>query len=111
MSYSPPCRAATTLSAAGCDVPHASGDIATSRMSAPASTAAMYAMGAMPLEQCECTSTGTFTVCLSAATSSHVACGLSSPEVSLITISWQPMLARPFASEHQPSMLCAGEIA
>jgi hypothetical protein len=41
VSYSPPCSAATTLSAAGWEAPHASGDMATSRMSAPASTAAM----------------------------------------------------------------------
>ena len=85
--------------------------MATSSTSAPASTAAMYAMGAMPLEQCEWTSMGTLTTCLSAVTSSHVACGLSSPDVSLITISWQPMFTRPLASEHHSSMLWAGEIA
>src|ERR1700693_2111354 len=46
VSYSPPWRAATTLSAAGWDVPHASGDMATSRISAPASPEALYAIRA-----------------------------------------------------------------
>ncbi len=62
-----------TLSAAGCELPQASGDMATSSTSAPASTAAMYAIGAIPLEQCEWTLIGTLTVCLRAVTSSHVA--------------------------------------
>ena len=71
----------------------------------------MYAIGAMPLEQCEWTSIGTLTIALSAVTSSHVAWGLSNPEVSLITISWQPMFTSPLASEPHSSRLCAGEIA
>src|SRR4029077_17410243 len=71
VSYSPPWSAAMTLSAAGCDVPQASGDIATSRMSAPASTAAMYAIGAMPVGQGEWPPTGLFTLALSAPTSPH----------------------------------------
>src|SRR6185437_9644680 len=81
VSYSPPSRAAMTLSEAGCDAPQANGEMATSRMSAPASTAAMYAIGAMPLEQCEWMSIGTLTTCFSAVTSSQVAWGLSSPDV------------------------------
>src|SRR5216683_4674724 len=100
-----------TLSAAGCEVPQASGDMATSRTSAPASTAAMYAIGAIPLEQCEWTLNATLTVCFRAVTSSHVAWGLSSPDVSLMTMSWAPMSTSPFASEHHSSMLWAGETA
>ena len=71
----------------------------------------MYAIGAIPLEQCEWTSIGILTTLLSAVTSSQVACGLSSPDVSLITISSQPMSARPLASEPHSSMLWAGEMA
>src|SRR5216683_6954397 len=111
VSYSPPSSAAMTLSAAGWEVPQANGDMATSSMSAPASTAAMYAIGAIPLEQCECTLIGTLTACLRAVTSSHVAWGLSSPDVSLMTMSWTPMSTNPLASEHQSSMLWAGETA
>jgi len=51
------------------------------------------------------------TLCLSAATNSHAACGLSRPDVSLMTTSWQPMFASPFAIEIHSSMLWAGEIA
>ncbi len=65
----------------------------------------------MPLEQWEWMSIGTLTICLSAVTSSQVACGLSNPDVSLITISWTPMFTRPFAREPHSSRLCAGEMA
>ncbi len=75
-------------------------------MSAPASTAAMYAIGAIPLEQCECTAIGPrVNTCLTAAISSQVVWGLSSPEVSLMTRESQPSFCRPLASEHQSSRL------
>jgi len=54
------------LSVAGWDAPPASGDIAVSTMLAPASIAAMYAIGAMPVVQCEWTTTGRLTASRSA---------------------------------------------
>ena len=96
---------------AGWEVPQASGDIAVSTTTAPASMAAMYAIGAMPLEQWEWTMIGFSTVSFRAVTSSQVTCGLSRPEVSLTTISSQPRSTRPFASEHQRSIPWTGLMA
>ena len=92
-------------------VAQARGDIAVSSTAAPASMAAMYAIGAMPLEQWEWTMIGFSTVSLRAVTSSQVTCGLSRPEVSLTTISSQPRPTSPLASEHQRSTPCTGLIA
>ena len=47
----------------------------------------------------------------SAATSSQVVCGLSSPEVSLMISTSQPSFCNPLARETQSSRLWAGLMA